>query len=75
MNDIEKKINDLNNLKRIVLNVNNLINDASFPGNHYLVIAESLNWLQAISKDIDVQLSALNGLNTVDEVKIPEVVS
>lgn len=62
MNPIDRKVNDLTNLKRIALNITNLINDAHFPGNHYMVIAESLNWLAAISKDIDVQLEALKGI-------------
>lgn len=64
MDTIEKKISDLTNLKRIALNIVNLINDAHFPGNHYMVIAESLNWLGAIDKDIEVQLSALKGLES-----------
>lgn len=73
MDTIDKKISDLENLKRITLNVTNLINDAHFPGNHYLVIAEGLNWLGAINKDIDVQLSALKGvsLNSGQPTAVP----
>lgn len=71
MTEIEKKRSDLQNLLRLTENTINLLHDGSFNGNLCLVIGESLNWLKAIQNDINVQIKALEPVNTVNEVKVP----
>jgi hypothetical protein len=70
---IDKKKSDLTNLLRVTDNTTKLLTEGVFPGGACLALAESLNWMQAIKKDIETQLSALSGVAGV--VKVPEVVS